>query len=242
MSQQQPKQLSVDVGGLSIMPFSSMSEALDQVISEQQVKPGFGVSVNSEIVMLARRDPALMAHINKAQLRFADGIGVVKTIASKGVPNTRLPGCEFWEALMLRAGAANAPVMLIGAKPEVNKAAVAKLQAQGVNVVCGIDGYFSDERVLRDALAEHQPKIVTVAMGAPKQEQLIVRLREFYPDAFYLGVGGTYDVYTGHVKRAPKLFCDLHLEWFYRLCAQPTRIGRQWSLAKYLALHVTRQL
>ncbi|MGQ4276488.1 WecB/TagA/CpsF family glycosyltransferase [Pseudidiomarina sp. E22-M8] len=232
----------VNVGGLSIMPFASMDDALDQVISDGHVTPGFGVSVNSEIVMLARRDPALMAHINNAVLRFADGIGVVKTIASKGVKNTRIPGCEFWEALMLRAGKSDIPVMLIGAKPQVNEAAVAQLRAAGVNVVCGIDGYFDDEDVLRKALSQHQPKIITVAMGAPKQEQLIVRLREFYPDAFYLGVGGTYDVYTGHVKRAPKLFCDLHLEWFYRLCAQPTRIGRQWSLAKYLALHLTRQL
>lgn len=242
MSKEASKQLSVDVGGLSIMPFSSMSEALDQVISGQHVTPGFGVSVNSEIVMLARQDPSLMAHINKAHLRFADGIGVVKTLSSKGYPNTRIPGCEFWEALMLRAAVANLPVMLIGAQPEVNKKAVTKLKQQGVSVVCGIDGYVSDESVIHDALATHQPKIVTVAMGAPKQEQLIVRLRKLYPDAFYLGVGGTYDVYTGHVKRAPKLFCDLHLEWFYRLCTQPTRIGRQWALAKYLALHLTRRL
>ncbi|CAB0151187.1 UDP-N-acetyl-D-mannosaminuronic acid transferase [Pseudidiomarina piscicola] len=242
MSQEASKQVSVDIGGVSIMPFTSMNEALDKVISDQHVTPGFGVSVNSEIVMLARHDPTLLAHINQAQLRFADGIGVVKTLSSKGYPNTRIPGCEFWEALMFRAGKAKVPVMLIGAKPEVNKQAVTKLKQQGVNVVCGIDGYVSDERILHDALAAHRPKIVSVAMGAPKQEQLIVRLRKLYPDAFYLGVGGTYDVYTGHVKRAPKLFCDLHLEWFYRLCAQPTRIGRQWALAKYLALHFTRRL
>ncbi|WP_411369080.1 WecB/TagA/CpsF family glycosyltransferase [Pseudidiomarina salilacus] len=239
--QQDPRPL-VDVGGLSIMPFDSMQDALDAVIKDGQVQHGFGVSVNSEIVMLARKDQALREHINSAHLRFADGIGVVKTVASKGVRNTRIPGCEFWEALMQRAAEQQVPVMLIGAKPAVNAMAAEQLRERGVAVVAAVHGYEQDEQVIRDQLVASRPAIVTVALGAPRQEKMIQRLREFYPNAFYLGVGGTYDVFTGHVKRAPKLFCKLHLEWFYRLCAQPSRIGRQVSLFHYLALHMLRRL
>lgn len=224
------------------MPFMSMEAALDHVIKDGEVKSGFGVSVNSEIVMMARKDENLRNHINAASLRFADGIGVVKTVASKGIPNIRIPGCEFWEALMQRAAQADVPVLLIGAKPEVNAAAVEKLQKAGLSSVSGIHGYVKDEHFIYNQIDARQPKIITVALGAPKQEQLIARLHKHYPDAFYLGVGGTYDVYTGHVKRAPKLFCRLHLEWFYRLCAQPSRIGRQLNLFNYLALHLMRRL
>ncbi len=224
------------------MPFLSMESALDHVIRDGKVQSGVGVSVNSEIVMMARSDANLRNHINAASLRFADGIGVVKTVASKGVPNVRIPGCEFWEALMQRATQADIPVLLIGAKPEVNAAAVDKLQKAGLASVSGIHGYINDEQYIYDEIDVRQPKIITVALGAPKQEQLIARLHARYPDAFYLGVGGTYDVFTGHVKRAPQLFCRLHLEWFYRLCAQPSRIGRQFNLVHYLALHMMRRL
>ncbi|MBG23291.1 MAG: glycosyltransferase [Idiomarinaceae bacterium] len=237
-----PTKSTVVVGGLAIMPFQSMESALDHVVTEGHVNSGVGVSVNSEIVMMARKDQNLRDHINSASLRFADGIGVVKTVASKGVPNARIPGCEFWEALMLRAAQADIPVMLIGAKPEVNHAAVEKLRQAGLSSVSGIHGYINDEQYIFDEIDAKQPKIITVALGAPKQEQLIARLHERYPHAFYLGVGGTYDVYTGHVKRAPQLFCRLHLEWFYRLCAQPSRIGRQLNLFHYLALHLMRRL
>ena len=71
-------------------------------------------------------------------------------------------------------------------------------------------------------------------MGSPRQELLIQRLRQAHPNCFYMGVGGTYDVYTGNVKRAPALWCKLNLEWAYRLALQPSRIGRQLGLLRYL--------
>lgn len=233
----------VTVGGVEVTPFASMEAAVRHIINpDGSVVPGFGIAINPEKVMLARADSNLRDLINNATLRFADGTGVVRTLRKKGVENTRIPGCELWEALMRQAAEQQLPVVIIGAKPEVNAACAAKLRAQGTPVVAAIDGYFNDESELHDALTKHQPKIVTVAMGSPKQEKLIQRLRKVYPDAFYLGVGGTYDVFTGYGKRAPKLFCDLHLEWFYRLCSQPSRIGRQLALLSYLRLHLTQKL
>ncbi len=77
-------------------------------------------------------------------------------------------------------------------------------------------------------------QIVTVAMGSPKQEIFMRDCRLVHPDALYMGVGGTYDVFTGHVKRAPKIWQTLGLEWLYRLLSQPSRIKRQLRLLRYL--------
>ncbi|MGQ7146924.1 WecB/TagA/CpsF family glycosyltransferase, partial [Escherichia sp. SS-MK2] len=84
-------------------------------------------------------------------------------------------------------------------------------------------------------------QIVTVAMGSPKQEIFMRDCRLVHPDALYMGVGGTYDVFTGHVKRAPKIWQTLGLEWLYRLLSQPSRIKRQLRLLRYLrcAFYVT---
>ena len=233
----------VTVGGLQVTPFASMDEAVRHIIKpDGNVVPGFGIAINPEKVMLARADRELRELVNNATLRFADGTGVVRTMRKKGIENTRIPGCELWERLMHQAARQDLPLVIIGAKPEVNQACAAKLRAMGVNVAAAIDGYFDNESELHDALTKHQPKIVSVAMGSPKQERLIQRLRQTYSDAFYMGVGGTYDVFTGFGKRAPKLFCDLHLEWFYRLCSQPSRIGRQLALLSYLRLHLMHKL
>ena len=85
-------------------------------------------------------------------------------------------------------------------------------------------------------------QIVTVAMGSPRQEILMRDCREVYPQALYMGVGGTYDVFTGHVQRAPKFWQDLGLEWFYRLVSQPSRIKRQARLLRYLRWYYTDKL
>lgn len=110
---------------------------------------------------------------------------------------------------------------------------------------CGSqDGYFKPEE--RDALFERirasGAKFVTVAMGSPKQELLMRDCRKVYPDALYMGVGGTYDVFTGHVKRAPKAWQDMGLEWLYRLLSQPTRWRRQFKLLKYVTYHYGNKL
>ena len=85
-------------------------------------------------------------------------------------------------------------------------------------------------------------KIITVAMGSPRQEILMRDCRQVYPDALYMGVGGTYDVFTGHVKRAPKVWQNLGLEWLYRLLSQPSRITRQLRLLRYLGWHYSGRL
>ena len=80
-----------------------------------------------------------------------------------------------------------------------------------------------------------KPDIVFVAMGSPKQELLMEEMQEVHP-AIYQGLGGSFDVYTGNVKRAPSWWVDHNLEWAYRLIKEPARIKRQIHLIRFLIL------
>jgi UDP-N-acetyl-D-mannosaminouronate:lipid I N-acetyl-D-mannosaminouronosyltransferase len=145
--------------------------------------------------------------------------------------------------LMKSSGERNIPVFLIGASPAVLNNTIEKLQTSySTNIVGHSDGYFTNEEQLILEIKNSGAKLVTVAMGSPKQELFINKCKEAEIQAFFMGVGGTYDVFTGNVKRAPKLFCDLGLEWFYRLASQPSRIIRQGNLLKFFWLYITKKL
>jgi UDP-N-acetyl-D-mannosaminouronate:lipid I N-acetyl-D-mannosaminouronosyltransferase len=234
----------VNVGGVEVMAFESMQQLVNFIVRDDgTVFAGAAVAINPEKVMKARQDPAIKTMLNSAELRYADGMGVVKVMRQKlGKQVQRVPGCETWEAIMARAGAKNVPVFLIGAKPEVLAQTKQKLEAAGVPVVGAVDGYFKDAPALIAQVVESGAKIVTVAMGSPKQEQFIALAKQSLPDAYFMGVGGTYDVFTGNVKRAPEFWCKLNLEWAYRLIDQPSRIKRQWNLVEYLWLYLRGKL
>jgi UDP-N-acetyl-D-mannosaminouronate:lipid I N-acetyl-D-mannosaminouronosyltransferase len=234
----------VPVGGIGVMAFSNMAELVNYVIQDDgTVFCGSAIAMNPEKVIAASKNPELMAILNKADIRYADGMGVVKVMRRKlGRRVERIPGCELWQALMAKAAQTKTPVFLVGAKPQVMAETVAKLTAMGVNVVDSQDGYFKDENELIHRIAQSGARIVTVAMGSPKQELFIGKCQQQLPDAYYMGVGGTYDVFTGHVQRAPALWCKLHLEWAYRLLSQPSRIGRQTNLLTYAWLFLTNKL
>lgn len=146
---------------------------------------------------------------------------------------------------MARAGKEGTPVFLVGGKPEVLAQTEANCGRSGTSILwVARDGYFTPEQrqALFARIHASGAKIVTVAMGSPKQELLMRDCREVHPHALYMGVGGTYDVFTGHVKRAPKIWQNLGLEWLYRLLSQPKRITRQMRLLRYLRWHYTGDL
>jgi UDP-N-acetyl-D-mannosaminouronate:lipid I N-acetyl-D-mannosaminouronosyltransferase len=234
----------VSVGGVEVMAFESMQQLANYIVREDgSVFAGAAVAINPEKVMKARQDPAIKTMLNSAELRYADGMGVVKVMRKKlGKPVQRVPGCETWEAIMARAATQQVPVFLIGAKAEVLAQTKQKLEASGVPIVGAVDGYFKDANALIAQVVQSGAKIVTVAMGSPKQEQFIALAKQSLPAAYFMGVGGTYDVFTGNVKRAPALWCKLNLEWAYRLIDQPSRIKRQWNLVEYLWLYLRGKL
>lgn len=231
-----------DIRGHLIWGFHDISHFLDYLFSNQQIKPGTLVAINAEKVLTAEQDSDLNALLAEAEYLYADGISIVKAIRRKypQAKVSRIAGADLWEALMEIAGQKAVPVFLVGGKAEILKQTENKLRTQWqVNIVGSQDGYFKPEQreILFNRIQASGAKIVTVAMGSPKQEIVIRDCRQVYPDALYMGIGGTYDVFTGHIKRAPKLWQRLGLEWLYRLLAQPSRIKRQVKLLRFLAYY-----
>ena len=110
-----------------------------------------------------------------------------------------------------------------------------KKEFEGIRIVNYRNGYLKtpeERKALIEDIAEKKPDVVFVAMGSPKQELLMEEMLERHP-AIYQGLGGSFDVYTGAVKRAPKWWVDHNLEFAYRLIRQPSRIKRQVHLLKF---------
>ncbi|MEZ2585778.1 lipopolysaccharide N-acetylmannosaminouronosyltransferase [Kluyvera intermedia] len=233
--------------GLELIGWRNMQHALDFLYAGGNLKEGTLVAINAEKMLTLEDDAEVKTLINAAEFKYADGISVVRSV-NKKYPNanvSRVAGADLWEALMARAGAEGTPVFLIGGKPDVLAETTEKLRQQwNVNLVGTQDGYFTaqERQALFERIRDSGAKIVTVAMGSPKQEILMRDCRQVYPDALYMGVGGTYDVFTGHVKRAPKVWQNLGLEWLYRLLSQPSRIKRQLRLLRYLRWHYSNNL
>jgi UDP-N-acetyl-D-mannosaminouronate:lipid I N-acetyl-D-mannosaminouronosyltransferase len=238
---------SYSIRGIDLRGFRNMAQCLDHLISEHEVKSGTLIAINAEKVLAAENDAQLRALIKEADYKYADGISIVRSIERK-YPQAqveRVTGADLWEEIMQRAGQLGTPVFLIGGQQSVLAQTESQLRARwNVNIVGSQNGYFMPDQ--RESLFERVKasgaRIVTVAMGSPRQEILMHDCRKIYPEALYMGVGGTYDVFVGVVKRAPKIWQRWGLEWFYRLLHQPARLPRQLKLLKYLFYYLTRRL
>lgn len=233
--------------GLNLLGWRNMQHALDYLYSGGTLRYGTLIAINAEKMLAVEDDAQVRERISAAEFKYADGISVVRSIRKKNpqAEISRVAGADLWEALMARAGAEGTPVFLVGGKPDILAQTVDKLRRQwNVNIVGTQDGYFPAEsrQALFERIRDSGAQIVTVAMGSPRQEILMRDCRLVHPHALYMGVGGTYDVFTGHVKRAPKIWQNLGLEWLYRLLSQPSRITRQIKLLRYLGWHYSGRL
>jgi UDP-N-acetyl-D-mannosaminouronate:lipid I N-acetyl-D-mannosaminouronosyltransferase len=235
----------VQIGPISVFAFDSMQDIIKTLMNNLEANgSSVAIAINPEKIMLARENPEVETTINQSDVRYADGIGVSKLMEirlKRSIP--RLPGCELWLELMNYAKRNDVPVFLVGADPVTLENTLAKLDTDLSLIPCGAsDGFFSDEDALINKIKSSGARIVTVAMGSPRQEQFIFKCKSAGVKSVFLGVGGTYDVYTGKVKRAPDFFCNIGLEWFYRLCSQPSRVIRQLRLVKFVFLVLIRKI
>jgi len=195
-------------------------------------------AVNPEKVMAAQKDPALLAALGRASLLVPDGIGVVLAARRLGHTRTRrVPGVELMEALCESAAERGWPVFLLGARPEINAKAAEELQRRhpALRIAGRRDGFFgpADEEAVVAAINASGARLVFVALGSPKQELWVDRSCDALTAGLCQGVGGSFDVLAGTVKRAPALFRRLNLEWFYRLASNPRRLLRQTALPRF---------
>lgn len=201
------------------------------------------VTPNPEIVEICRQDAEAREAVRGAALVLPDGIGVVKGAAILGTPlKGRVPGIEFAAGLMSQMAAEGKSLFLLGAKPGVAEMAAEKLEQQypGLRVVGTHDGYFKEDAPVVEMIAASGADCVFVCLGAPKQEFWMRKNGQATGAGLLCGLGGSLDVFAGVVERAPKFWCDHGLEWFYRLCKEPRRIGRMMKLPLFL-VHVYQE-
>ena len=224
----------VILNGVKVHPFSSFSQLLSYV----KGRKGILVAINAEKILHATEQTRAIINRN---IGYCDGIGAVMALKKHGYKEVvKLPGCELWLKIIDSLYREGKTFYLVGSKQEVIENTVQKLKQDfpGIQIVNYRNGYIKTEeekQVLLEDIVEKKPDVVFVAMGSPKQELLMEEMLERHP-AIYQGLGGSFDVYTGNVKRAPKWWVDHNLEFAYRLVKQPSRIKRQIHLVRFLLL------
>lgn len=191
------------------------------------------VTLNAEMAMQAKADPELAAIIRDTGLVVPDGSGVVWALKRQGHAVAKLAGIELLEAIAAEAATRGWRMYFLGGKPGVAEKAAEALQARyaGLTVVGARDGYFDadTEPAVLESVRAVQPDILLVALGVPRQEKWIARHQAALGVSVAMGVGGSFDVFAGAVKRAPAVFRNLHLEWLFRLMQEPWRFQRMQS-------------
>lgn len=203
------------------------------------------IAVNPEKIMKAQTDASLMNQLRAAGLLIPDGIGAVIALRLLGLGYAeRVPGAELMPRLCALAAAKGARVFLFGGSPDVNRETAIKLNKQftDLNIAGARHGFVNDDEMpeLIEHINSSRTDILFVALGSPKQELWMGRYLPRLHVKICQGVGGTFDVIAGRVKRAPKCFRSAHLEWFYRLSSQPSRLLRQKALPLF-AYHILRK-
>lgn len=225
-----------------ILGVSVNTENYDELIPKvfeniEERKKSLIVAINPEKLMKAKEDPELKALLNRAEFQIPDGIGVIlASKLKKGQIRSRVTGIDMMDRVVQEAAIRGKRIFLYGAKPGVAQEAAARLQVMHPNIqIAGIQhGYEKDVQVVLDTINQAKPDILFVAMGSPKQEQWIEQHRDQLHPMLFQGVGGSFDVLAGNIKRAPAVFQKAGAEWLYRLMLEPSRIKRQMNLPKFL--------
>jgi N-acetylglucosaminyldiphosphoundecaprenol N-acetyl-beta-D-mannosaminyltransferase len=194
------------------------------------------VTLNAEMTMAARADPALGAAVAGADLVIPDGAGVVWALGRRGHRVRRTPGIELARRLLEHAESVGWRVALVGASPVVMERLLERLgrELPRLQVAIGAHGYRSPAEwtELEQRLRQERHDLVLVALGVPRQETWIAGLPR-PRQGLWMGVGGSFDVWAGVKRRAPAWMGALHIEWLYRLVQEPSRWRRMLAIPEF---------
>ena len=209
----------------------SFEDALQFV--HQHLKENKGmqiVTINPEMIAIGRKNDEFGRIINDSELIIPDGVGIKLALKIKGISQENIPGIEFSKKLISLCALEGFSIGLLGAKEEVIQKAAENLRKDenNLNITYIRNGYFSqeEESTIAGELKEIAPRVLFVALGAPKQELLISKLKKEMPETIFIGVGGSFDVWSGMVKRAPEFYQKIGCEWLYRTVKEPARFKR----------------
>lgn len=198
------------------------------------------ISGNPEVLYNGLNDKLLFSSFNgESAVIIPDGIGTV--LASKIVKKPvkeKIAGIEVMEEIIKKYEKEDKSIYLIGAKQEILEGCIEKLKSKypKLNIAGSHDGYFdlnNCDEIINDIIYK-KPNALFVAMGSPRQDLFIINNMDKLPCKIFMGVGGSFDVFSGKIKRAPKWMIKLGLEWLYRVSKEPWRIKRLCSIPKFL--------
>jgi N-acetylglucosaminyldiphosphoundecaprenol N-acetyl-beta-D-mannosaminyltransferase len=196
------------------------------------------VTLNAEMAILAEKNADVAKIIREADLIIPDGAGIVIYLRLRGQRQQRCPGIELAESLLKQVGQRGKayPIAFYGGQPAIaTKAALTWQQkVPGISLISN-HGYLSpdEEESWKEMLKKTQPKLILVGLGVPRQEFWIRQNRSLCPEAIWIGVGGSFDIWSGIKERAPAWFCKNNLEWLYRLYQEPWRWKRMLALPMF---------
>ena len=221
------------------MPVHIHEDYVAWLVERLQARQGTHVvTINAEMTMQARQNPALARVIQSAELVVPDGSGVVLYLRSRGEKIKRCPGIELSEQVVEQAVCNQWRIFLLGGAPTVVDQVVSIWQQRWQNVaIAGTHhGYFDavSEAQVCEQLQAAQADLILVGLGVPRQELWIDQHRHLCPKAIWIGVGGSFDIWSGRKIRAPQWIGDNHLEWLYRLYQEPWRWKRMLSLPQFV--------
>ena len=198
------------------------------------------ITLNSEMTIQAERNPALAKIIQNAELVIPDGAGVVlylRYLLKQKVE--RFPGIELAEKLLetVDQQQTSTSIFFYGGAPGVAAKAANLWQQQlpSLSISGTHSGYHSpeEEQQLLQTLTQLQPQVIFVGLGVPRQELWIAQHRYLCPHSIWVGVGGSFDIWSGRKTRAPGWLANNNLEWLYRLYQEPWRWRRMLALPEF---------
>ena len=198
------------------------------------------VTPNAEIVEKASKTPQLRRIINEeAAIVTPDGVGLIYASKLKGDPiQEKVAGIDFAHSAIELCAKLGRSVYLLGSKPGVAEAAAANLEKEipGLKIAGFRDGYFreDEEPSVVAEINESGADFLCVALGSPKQEYFVIKHRDALKVKAAAGLGGSLDIWSGQLNRAPKFYIDHGLEWLYRMIQEPKRLKRLPALPVFL--------
>lgn len=237
----------INVAGVPVVPFESYEQALACIESTVEAREKtFWVAINPQKCFRAWHESNLLDLLNRADVGICDGVGV--SLAARilhGQSLKRCTGCDLFLKILPHAAKKGWGVFMLGASAESNAAACDKLEQTYPNlrIVGRQDGYFSDEAQVVEHINSSGADLVFVAMGSPAQEYWISKHRDRIDAPFCMGVGGSFDVVSGRIRRAPAIFRKTGTEWLFQLVTEPhKRFKRQTVYVPFMLRVVSKKL
>jgi len=196
--------------------------------------------INPEKIMKSFKDDKLREILLNSNLLLPDGYGII--FASKILKiqlKERITGIDMFEALLDYANENRLSIYFLGTQEEILKKVIERIEKEypGIKIAGYHNGFFKEENEVLEDLKDKKFDILFVAMGSPKQEYFIYDNFDKIDAKIFMGVGGSFDVFSGKLKRAPYLIRKLGLEWLYRFILEPRkRFPRVTQLFNFMIL------